>query len=880
MVETYQESVRSRGTNQQDLSVNATADAAGAGIGRAAQGLGAGVVDVGMAMAARNEMMSGNDARDAENAFIERARQLRYDPESGYLNQTGGNALQARADFERRLEQERSDIAGRLSPQARRIYERATDGLANGVREQFIRHEATQVRSYTNDTRMATADNYINEALLNYNNPELFEQNLARALAEQEQIARLNGMPPEAAAVARDKLVSSAFSGVVARMADEGVGGAVRAQQYLNDNIERFSADDRNNLRTALRPLVLRDQARVDVNEAVSTTGRAVERYDALSSSNTDMASREQAISALLHDGYANETRRRESGSTSGRLDAAPPINPATGRRPSSAKGPYQFIDGTWLAMVDRARASGGATWADGLSRAEILEYRWTGGTMRGRDGAVRAANDEMFIQFRLANQDALRRNGFAASPENEYLMHIFGEGGGMKVLRASPGAMMETVIGDTAARNNRLVGVTNGQYQRRLAAAYGAPGAPQAGPGGEYDFAGLYTQAVALMETDPERGAAMMQELNNRRTAIELAQTLARQGEFDAAYERGVTTGNWDLSTEETMRMGASLADSLRVAGQNTLQGIQYTDPVVFADLKDMATDPSTREAFLNLDLGDMLGSNQLNNSDYNTLRDLQRAVRDATSPEAEQSALVEALGGVDPQKIWNDARSVYEMEMGYDADPSDPSKMDDDHRQQVARFRRALERATIEATTAKGAPLTPMEQRALAYELMRPVEISKEGWLFGSSAVRVPTFDQEHLRAAGSPVQQVVIPFEDIPANVAEAMGSMLTDVPDGPRKIAAVERLYNDAELVRRGLTPTVTLEDIPPEIIATRTGQTQDPFIGMRWGEAQYEIDMGDGETLTVTEVELLDAYAETRRRQVLYMLGELDQLEGR
>lgn len=892
MVEQYQERVRSRGVNQQDLSVRATPEAAGAGIGRAMQGVGQGVMDVGLFISARNELKAGNDARDAENRYIAATQQLRYNPETGYLNQTGANALDRRAAFEEQLAKTRSDIAATLSPQARRAFEASTDALTNGVREQFIRHEATQLREHTNSTRLATAEGYVNEALLNYNNPELFQQNLQRALDEQAQVARLNGTSPEAALLGQQKLVSSAYAGAIARMADEGVGGATRARAYMNENIERLTAEDRSKLDTVLRPLVLRDTARLRVNETVNRTGRPTSTYSERSdTSPAGFADRAGQISALLNDGYANETRRRESGSTQGRLDAAPPVNPATGRRASTARGPYQFIESTWLNMVERARRSGGAKWADGLSREEILEMRWTGGMMKGRDGDVQTANDEMFAQFRLYNREVLERGGFSPTPENEYLLHIFGEGGGMNVLRASPGAMMETIIGDEAARNNNLTGVTAGQYRRRLATAYGSPDAPQYSQGAEYDFAALYSEALAVMETDPELGAAMMQEVQNRQTAVNAARDAEQKSTFDEAWQAAMQSGNWELSPELAMRMGSSLADSFRVAGQNTLTGIQYTDPVVFSSLKDMATDPNTRDQFAALDLADFLGSKELSNNDYVTLRDLQSKIQEAGSPEGQQRALIEALGGVDPVQIWSDIKPIYENAVGYDADPSNPAKMDEEKRQQVARFRRAMEQAVVEAMQAKAAAgqpsaLSPLELNALAYELLRPVEVQRESWS-GLSWTEVPTFDKFHQQSARGTERPVVTEFDDIPANVAQAMGSFLEHIPPGPRRREEVQRLYNDAEIVRRGGTPTVTIEQVPDDIIVSRPNEggfmSWVPRIGGMapdgTGDDVYEIDIGGGETVEMTEGELLDFYAETRRKEVLYMLGELDQLEG-
>lgn len=863
MVETYQQQVRSRGAVQQDLNVSADPKAFGAGVGRAMQGAAEGVMKAADAMIARDNLMADNDARAAQNGFIEEARRLRYDPNTGYLNQTGGNALGRRASFESDLDKVRAKYANGLSPQARRIFEQNTDGFVQSVREQAIRHDSEQLRSYTNSTGEATASAYLNEALLTYNNPQLFSENVNKAVGELERIGVLNGQSPEARAVARDKLISGAYAGAALRMADEGVGGATRAKQFIDENADLFTAEDRANLDKAIRPLAVQDSARVWVNEQAGVNPRPSEVYSGSATDGMSYTERAVATSALLNDPYARETRRRESGNAGGRLDAANPE--------SSARGPYQFIESTWLAMVDRARAKGGARWADGLSRQEILDYRWTGGAMAGRDADVQAANDEMFVEFREYNRGVLNRAGFEATPENEYLLHIFGEGGGINVLRAGDNAFIETIIGVEAAQANNLVGVTAGQYRRRLAAAYGAPGAP--GGGAEYDWAKLYADAAKVMETDPERGAAIIQDLDRRRAAYETSQTQGRQAAFDDLYNRGVQTGDWSLSAQDAVTLGADLSEAFRTAGQNHMSGVQYTDPVVFTALEEMAaTDPQN---FLRLELGDFLKANELTDSDYRALRSVQTELGSVLNPSPDQAsaALATSMNGIDPVKLWTDTKADYELITGVNPDSE---KLTDEQRGQIARFKIAMARAVQEATHAKGGELTPVERQTVVATLLEPVMVDQVGML-GTSRVAVPRFDAMNQVSSGGLQSERRVPYEEISNDLRTALALALPpELQQGERK-AQVERMFNDMLTVARGGTPEVTIEDIPEEIFEDDgTGGLFGFTEGLlSWGDEPdtYLIKDAEGATVRLTEGELLSYWADVQRERYMRLMEE-------
>ena len=102
----------------------------------------------------------------------------------------------------------------------------------------------------------------------------------------------------------------------------------------------------------------------------------------------------------------------------------------------SSATGHHQFTAGTWLDNVAEVRAKGGAKWADGLSKNQLLEMRENGD-----------ASSEIFAHFRQANAAHLSANGLPVTDATEYMAHFFGKGGAVTVLQADPTKKLSDIL-------------------------------------------------------------------------------------------------------------------------------------------------------------------------------------------------------------------------------------------------------------------------------------------------------------------------------------------------------------------------------------------------------------------------------------------------
>jgi hypothetical protein len=127
-----------------------------------------------------------------------------------------------------------------------------------------------------------------------------------------------------------------------------------------------------------------------------------------------------------------------------------------TGKNPlSSAQGPGQFIDSTWVDIVKRIRPDLTA----GHSNQEILGWRTR------PPAADPTLPQDMTAQYAQENQAALASKGLPVTPGTTYLSHFLGPGGAQKILTADPGADAAGILGNTViSANPFLRGMNAGQ--------------------------------------------------------------------------------------------------------------------------------------------------------------------------------------------------------------------------------------------------------------------------------------------------------------------------------------------------------------------------------------------------------------------------------
>ena len=118
----------------------------------------------------------------------------------------------------------------------------------------------------------------------------------------------------------------------------------------------------------------------------------------------------------------------------------------------SSASGPSQFIDSTWLSMLQQHRPD----LVEGKSPQELIALKSDPQLSRQMTEAYAADNGQV-----------LSKAGFEANPGNTYLAHFAGPQGAVKVLSADPNAPVASILGDAAVKANPfLQGMTAADLQ------------------------------------------------------------------------------------------------------------------------------------------------------------------------------------------------------------------------------------------------------------------------------------------------------------------------------------------------------------------------------------------------------------------------------
>jgi hypothetical protein len=117
----------------------------------------------------------------------------------------------------------------------------------------------------------------------------------------------------------------------------------------------------------------------------------------------------------------------------------------------STASGPGQFLDSTWLATLKAHRPD----IARGQSDAALLALK--------NDPTLAA---DMTGAYAADNQAVLAKNGLPVTPGTTYLAHFAGPGGAVKVLQADPDASEEDLLGPKVVAANPFLKGTLGAIE------------------------------------------------------------------------------------------------------------------------------------------------------------------------------------------------------------------------------------------------------------------------------------------------------------------------------------------------------------------------------------------------------------------------------
>ncbi len=135
----------------------------------------------------------------------------------------------------------------------------------------------------------------------------------------------------------------------------------------------------------------------------------------------------------------------------------------------SSATGPGQFLNSTWMDLVNKYRPD----LANGMSQDQVLALR--------NDPQISA---QMTNNYANENGAYLAQKGLPVTPGTTYLAHFAGPAGAAKILGAPPDAPVSAILGQQViAANPSLKGMTASDLQAWADKKMAPQGAPQAQP-------------------------------------------------------------------------------------------------------------------------------------------------------------------------------------------------------------------------------------------------------------------------------------------------------------------------------------------------------------------------------------------------------------
>lgn len=228
------------------------------------------------------------------------------------------------------------------------------------------------------------------------------------------------------------------------------------------------------------------------------------------------------AAGYALQGGYVDRVIGAESGG-----------NPTAKNPNSTATGAGQFIESTWLSMMNKYRPD----LVKGKTEPQIL-------AMRNNPTLSR----EMTGKYAEENGAALRKANLPVNNSTLYLAHFAGAGGAQKLLKANPNASAESILGsDVANANGKIVrGKTVGQVISWAAKQVGG-----ANPASATGTAGISPADLTSIRTSYNKGI-------NKATADYQALT-AKQNSTGSVAAGGTGVDTWLANKKDFSLFGGS---------------------------------------------------------------------------------------------------------------------------------------------------------------------------------------------------------------------------------------------------------------------------------------------------------------------------------
>lgn len=405
----------------------------GANVGAAERGVGQDLGQAGREFAnvavQRQNIINETASDDAFNKFQDYLHTQQFgdpnDPSNpGYYSLKGQDALNARPGVESNITQQQKQILGGLQNDRQRImFNAASRRLMTFTLDSIGRHADQQFDVYANDTQAASEAIALRNISTFYNDDNAFNHNLEELRGAAVKKAQLAG------AGSNQTMLTAALNdadskAVVARVQAQSVPDPAGASDFLEAHKNMVAPAAYEQLSGHLKGL----------------------KNDALAPQLF-----QQAYGATVG---ADGQPKGPSPSFAARVDAAESGGNPNAKNPSSsATGPGQFINQTFLDQVKRNAPEV----AQGKTDDQILAMR-----------SNKDLSDRMTNSYATENAGFLAQRNLPVTDGSLYLAHFAGPQGAASVLSADPTTPVKNILSPAAIQANpQLASMTAGELRQ-----------------------------------------------------------------------------------------------------------------------------------------------------------------------------------------------------------------------------------------------------------------------------------------------------------------------------------------------------------------------------------------------------------------------------
>lgn len=188
---------------------------------------------------------------DALNQLRETELDLTFNPEQGYTNLKGVNALQRpdgkplTEEYFGKLNGRRGEIAASLGNDRQRMaFERRASDRLTAFRGNLMNYEGDQFRNYQLSVAEGTVGTATQQIAQFYNDPGKINDGVLSIQSAVAKQGRIQGLSAEQIKLNSEKLVSAAHMGAIAQAMGQGPAGVMQAEQYLRTYKDQMTPQD------------------------------------------------------------------------------------------------------------------------------------------------------------------------------------------------------------------------------------------------------------------------------------------------------------------------------------------------------------------------------------------------------------------------------------------------------------------------------------------------------------------------------------------------------------------------------------------------------------------------------------------------------------